>query len=56
MQVRPADSQFEHNVLDAALETGWVDIAVSLVSRFISRWGIETTVILVPIYQAEICE
>jgi MFS family permease len=44
------------NVVGGALETGSVDIAMFLVSRFISGWGIGMMVVLIPIYQAEICK
>lgn len=43
------------NVIGATLETASVDIAMFLVSRFIAGWGIGMMVVLIPIYQAEIC-
>ncbi|OQU93801.1 hypothetical protein CLAIMM_00268 [Cladophialophora immunda] len=42
------------NVVGGALETGSVNMAMFLVSRFISGWGIGMMVVLIPIYQAEI--
>ncbi|ETI26159.1 hypothetical protein G647_02936 [Cladophialophora carrionii CBS 160.54] len=42
------------NVVGGALETGSVDIAMFLVSRFIAGWGIGMMVTLIPLYQAEI--
>ncbi len=44
------------NVVGGALETGSVNMAMFLVSRFISGWGIVMMVVLIPIYQAEICK
>jgi len=44
------------NILGGALETGSVNMAMFLVSRFIAGWGIGMMVVLIPIYQAEICE
>ena len=44
------------NVVGGALETGSVNMAMFLVSRFIAGWGIGMMVVLIPIYQAEICE
>lgn len=43
------------NVVGGALETGSVNMAMFLVSRFICGWGIGMMVVLIPIYQAEIC-
>ena len=43
------------NVVGGALETGSVNMAMFLVSRFIAGWGIGMMVVLIPIYQAEIC-
>ncbi|KEF63824.1 uncharacterized protein A1O9_01802 [Exophiala aquamarina CBS 119918] len=42
------------NILGGALETGSVNMAMFLVSRFIAGWGIGMMVVLIPIYQAEI--
>ncbi|KAK7900645.1 hypothetical protein LTR67_002928 [Exophiala xenobiotica] len=42
------------NVVGGALETGSVNMAMFLVSRFIAGWGIGMMVVLIPIYQAEI--
>ncbi|KAK4936073.1 hypothetical protein LTR10_022975 [Elasticomyces elasticus] len=42
------------NVVGGTLETASVDIAMFLVSRFISGFGIGMMVVLIPIYQAEI--
>jgi MFS family permease len=44
------------NVVGEALEAGSIDIATFLVARFIAGWGIGMMVVLIPIYQAEICE
>jgi MFS family permease len=42
-------------ILGGALQTGSVNIAMFLVSRFITGWGIGMMVVLIPIYQSEIC-
>ena len=42
------------NIVGGALETGSVNIAMFLVSRFISGWGIGMMVVLIPVYQSEI--
>lgn len=42
-------------VVGAAIQTGSVDVAMFLVARFITGWGIGMMVVLIPIYQAEIC-
>ena len=44
------------SIIGSALQTGSVDIAMFLVARFIAGWGIGMMVVLIPIYQAEICE
>ena len=44
------------NIFGGALEAGSVNIAMFLVARFIAGWGIGMMVVLIPIYQAEICE
>lgn len=44
------------NIVGGALEAGSVNTPMFLVSRFISGWGIGMMVVLIPIYQAEICE
>jgi MFS family permease len=44
------------NILGVALEAGSVNIGMFLASRFIAGWGIGMMVVLIPIYQAEICE
>lgn len=42
-------------VVGSAVQTGSVDVAMFLVARFITGWGIGMMVVLIPIYQAEIC-
>lgn len=44
------------SIIGSALQTGSVDIAMFLVARFIAGWGIGMMVVLIPIYQAEICK
>jgi MFS family permease len=44
------------NIIGGALESGSVNLAMFLVSRFIAGWGIGMIVCLIPIYQAEICQ
>ena len=44
------------NVLGGVLETASVNIAMFLVSRFIAGFGTGMMVVLIPIYQSEICE
>jgi MFS family permease len=44
------------NIVGGALEAGSVNMAMFLVSRFIAGWGIGMMVVLIPIYQAEICQ
>jgi MFS family permease len=44
------------NIVGGALETGSVDTPMFLVSRFITGWGIGMMVVLIPIFQAEICK
>lgn len=43
-------------VIGSAIQTGSVDIAMFLVARFIGGFGIGMLVVLIPIYQAEICK
>ena len=43
-------------VVGSAIQTGSVDVAMFLVARFITGWGIGMMVVLIPIYQAEICQ
>jgi MFS family permease len=43
------------NIVGGALEAGSVDLPMFLVARFIAGWGIGMMVVLIPIYQAEIC-
>ena len=43
------------SIIGSALQTGSVDIAMFLVARFVAGWGIGMMVVLIPIYQAEIC-
>lgn len=42
-------------VIGSAIQRGSVDIAIFLIARFISGFGIGMLVVLIPIYQAEIC-
>ncbi|KAK5280308.1 hypothetical protein LTR16_007018 [Cryomyces antarcticus] len=42
------------SILGGALQTGSVNIAMFLVARFITGWGIGMMVVLIPIYQSEI--
>lgn len=44
------------SVIGSAIQTGSVDIAMFLAARFITGWGIGMMVVLIPIYQAEICK
>lgn len=44
------------NVVGEALEAGSVHIGMFLAARFIAGWGIGSMVVLIPLYQAEICE
>jgi len=44
------------NVFGEALEAGSINIGMFLAARFIAGWGIGAAVVLIPIYQAEICE
>jgi MFS family permease len=44
------------NIVGEALEAGSVHIGMFLASRFIAGWGIGSIVVLIPLYQAEICE
>jgi len=44
------------NILGEALEAGSINIGMFLAARFIAGWGIGAAVVLIPIYQAEICE
>ena len=44
------------NIIGGALEAGSVDVAMFLVARFIAGWGIGMMVVLIPIYQAKICQ
>jgi predicted MFS family arabinose efflux permease len=44
------------NIIGEALEAGSINIAMFLVARFIAGWGIGMMVVLIPIYQAEICK
>jgi MFS family permease len=44
------------NIVGEALEAGSINIAMFLVARFIAGWGIGMMVVLIPIYQAEICK
>ena len=43
-------------IVGSAIQTGSVDIAMFLVARFIGGFGIGMLVVLIPIYQAEICK
>ena len=43
------------NIVGEGLEAGSVNIAMFLVSRFIAGWGIGSIVVLIPIFQAELC-
>ena len=43
-------------IIGAAIQTGSVNIAMFLAARFITGWGIGMMVVLIPLYQAEICE
>jgi MFS family permease len=44
------------NIIGEALEAGSVNTAMFLFARFFAGWGIGMMVVLIPIYQAEICE
>jgi MFS family permease len=44
------------NILGGALEPSSVNMAMFLVARFIPGWGIGMMVVLISIYQAEICQ
>ena len=44
------------NILGEALEAGSVNIGMFLASRFIAGWGIGSIVVLVPLYQSELCK
>lgn len=43
-------------IVGAAIQTGSVNIAMFLAARFITGWGIGMMVVLIPLYQAEICK
>jgi MFS family permease len=43
------------NVVGGILETASVAMSMFLVARFIAGWGIGMMVVLIPIYQSEIC-
>jgi MFS family permease len=44
------------NIIGEALEAGSINLGMFLASRFIAGWGIGSIVVLVPLYQAELCE
>ncbi|KAK2806789.1 hypothetical protein FQN50_005651 [Emmonsiellopsis sp. PD_5] len=44
------------NIFGGSLQTGSINLGMFLASRFIAGWGIGMMVVLIPIYQAEICE
>jgi MFS family permease len=41
-------------IVGSALQSGSVDVAMFLVARFITGWGIGMMVVLIPIFQAEV--
>lgn len=43
-------------IIGAAIQTGSVNITMFLAARFITGWGIGMMVVLIPLYQAEICK
>ena len=43
-------------IIGAAIQTGSINIAMFLAARFITGWGIGMMVVLIPLYQAEICK
>ncbi|KAK2783069.1 hypothetical protein FQN53_009373 [Emmonsiellopsis sp. PD_33] len=44
------------NIFGGSLQTGSINLGMFLASRFIAGWGTGMMVVLIPIYQAEICE
>jgi MFS family permease len=44
------------NIFGEALQAGSINLGMFLAARFIGGWGIGMAVVLVPLYQAEICE
>jgi MFS family permease len=44
------------NIFGEALQAGSINIGMFLAARFIGGWGIGMAVVLVPLYQAEICK
>jgi MFS family permease len=44
------------NIIGEALEAGSINLGMFFAARFIAGWGIGMMVVLIPIYQAEICQ
>jgi len=44
------------NIVGEALQAGSVNLGMFFAARFIGGWGIGMAVVLIPLYQAEICE
>ncbi|KAG0646295.1 Major facilitator superfamily transporter mfsA [Hyphodiscus hymeniophilus] len=44
------------NIFGEALQAGSVNLGMFLAARFIGGWGIGMAVVLIPLYQAEICK
>lgn len=43
------------NILGEAIQAGSINLAMFMVARFIGGWGIGMAVVLIPLYQAELC-
>jgi MFS family permease len=44
------------NIFGAALQAGSINLGMFIAARFIGGWGIGMSVVLIPLYQAEICK
>lgn len=44
------------NIVGGALQAGSINLSMFSAARFIGGWGIGSVVVLIPLYQAEICE